>query len=147
MKEIWLYQIGDSEIWDMEEECDSKEEAIRLGMEDITEDYNKLWKDQEYQCHESFEVGQVKYYKPDRHVFWVDEIEERINEQVYSIGDGEYTFDAFKKATVAQRQELQQKLADTLNEWLEENKLEASFGEIVNQETIETGFIDKEEKL
>lgn len=142
----WYVNFEHSDDWDLCEEFDTKESAIQYGRETMQEDYELPQDDQGYDCHESFEIGQVKYFNPSRHTFDIDDIIENITTQSYDVADehcDNYNNKIYK-LSAEDKQDLSQRLTDTLNEWLEEKGIIAGFGEIVNQETIETGLVDKE---
>jgi uncharacterized protein YegP (UPF0339 family) len=121
----WQYQLTNSEIWGTSEDYDTKEDAIKYGREEA--------KDTEYET-DYFDVGQIEKYVPCG--IDVDDVLDRLVDDAYD-EVGEVSDGYLSVITKEQENELEEKLNQVLNEWMEKHSLIPSFYKIVNVEKVE----------
>ena len=129
----WMYQIGESDIWNSGEEFDTKEEAIKAGREEVIAE-NKSYDDKKYQ-YEHFYIGLIEECS-NCHGVNVERILEDIAEIVYD-EVGEVAEDYLADVTREHSNELEEKLNDVLFTWMKEHGYTQSFFKIVAVETVE----------
>ena len=128
----WMYQIGESDIWDSGEYFNTKEEAIAAGLGEVIEENNTLT--EKFQ-HANFRIGIVEDCS-NSHGVDANNVLECIAENIYD-EVGEVAEDYLNDVTLEHRNELEEKLNDVLFAWMEKYNYSPSFFKIVNIETIE----------
>lgn len=128
MKNKWMYQIGESEIWSNSSKFDTKEDAVSEGRKEVLSE-NKTMQEDAYMY---FYVGMVE--KVDPTGVDVDWMLENIAENT---ADGmEVGEDYLCDVTKEHQEELEGKLNEVLFSWMEKYKYNPTFFRIVNIEKI-----------
>ena len=124
MKEKWIVELTDidSEIWDCDIECDSRETAIENGIEYAKEE-----------CLSSFRIGRsVEYGVPCIDVnCLLDDMQEQLYNEV-----GECSETYLESATVEMFKELENQINEVIYRWHKKYKLEPQCYKIIDEETI-----------
>lgn len=127
MKGKWMFNLDDNEIW-QGDEFDTKEEAIKAGIEELEKPENEGY------YSNNFQVGQITEV-PVSGVdveSILDNVAENTTCECGEVGEG-YLYDIADEHL----NELEQKLNDVLFAWMEKYDYEPDFYIIENTETIE----------
>jgi hypothetical protein len=124
MKEKWIVELTDtdSEIWDCDIECDSREAAIENGIEYAKEE-----------CLSSFRIGKsIECDVPSVDIkFLLDDMQEQLYNEV-----GECSETYLESATIEMFKELEEQLNEVIYQWHKKYKLEPQCCKIIDEETI-----------
>lgn len=123
----WLFEELGREIWNTcSEEYDTREEAIKAGLEYFEEELGDEFVG-------IFQIGQKENVTISVSGYSVcDQVSEDVGEQV-----GEVAEDFLYRLSKEELKLLNQMLSDTFNEWLEKTKNTPSFFKVVNTETVD----------
>lgn len=124
MEEEWIVELTevDSEIWSSDIECNSREDAIKEGMNCAKEEGL-----------ESFRIGRVIPCGVPS--IDADNIIERAYEQLYDeVGECSETY--LDNVTKEQFEELEESINEVFYQWNKKHKLEPTCYKVVNDETV-----------
>lgn len=130
VKEIWIVDLreGDFDIWQGDIETNSREEAIKLGMEEAKEEGLS-----------QFSIGKQVLCNISH--IWADSIIENAQEQLYDeVGE---VAECYLDTTKEQDEELELKLNEVFYEWHKKHNLFPSCYKVENIETIDVDYITK----
>lgn len=138
----WCVKLDvDDEIWYDTHEFDTKEEAIKYGIQqykdfliDVMEDASMYGYSP---CVPSslFEVGEKSSFAPHIDVDMIlDDVVEQATWQCGEIADDWLSWDTITKA---QEEELQNNMQNVFDEWLKKHHLEPTFYNVINIEEID----------
>lgn len=128
----WVVKLDGSYYWDISDKYETKDEAIRAGIEDLDEDRNLPVEEQEYENQEYFEIRRYFPYVP---AVCASQVIDNLIDHAYE-ECGESTEYWLEKVNIDEEDMLEMLLSEAFLKWAEFTNKAPHFGNIENIETI-----------